>query len=88
MPVAYTETDILTEVVSPAEPGFSPELARALLELRFSEKATQRMRELLELNNRGMIARPEEAELDNWRRVGLLLDLMQAKARLSLKDAE
>ena len=77
-----TEADILTEVVGHDDPTLRAEAARSLLDLRFSERATLRMRELLDRNNKGTITATEAAELEKYQRVGLLLDLLQAKARV------
>ncbi len=79
-----TEADILTEVVEPDRPTLSPEVAEELLTLRFNDIATSRMRELLQKNNAGTITPAEKQTLDNYLRVGEFLDLMQAKARLTL----
>ncbi len=73
-----TEADILSEVVAPDKPGLSPEFAQSILELRFSEKATIRLREFLDKNNKGMISSDESSELDQYLRVGQFLDLLQA----------
>jgi hypothetical protein len=43
------------------------------------------MRELADKGNRGTITEAENAEMESYRRVGNLLALLQAKARLSLK---
>jgi hypothetical protein len=45
---SFTEADILRDVVSPDAADLSPDAARSLLELKFNEKATHRMRELLD----------------------------------------
>lgn len=82
-----TESDILDEIVRPGDPSFPPDAARSILELTFSERATERMRELSDRNNQGALVPDEESELACFRRVGLLIDLLQAKARLSLKNA-
>ena len=79
-----TEADILSEVVAPDRPGLSPEFARSILDLRFNDRATARIRELLDKNNKGSIGSDERSELDKYLRVGRFLDLLQAKARLSL----
>ena len=79
-----TEADILTEVVDPKRATLSPELAQELLSLRFNEDATDRMRELLSKKNAGTIMPAEKLTLDNYLRVGEFLDLMQAKARITL----
>ena len=80
-----TEADILSEVVAPEEPTMKQEFARAVLSVRFSDTAADRIRELLQRNNAGSITSDEKADLEKYMRVGQFLDLMQAKARLSLK---
>jgi len=57
-----------------------------LLSLRFNDDATNRIQELLQKNNAGTIAEAEKQTLDNYLRVGEFLDLMQAKARLTLHN--
>ena len=47
----------------------------------------QDLLKLLEANNRGTIAAQEKSDLDKYLRVGQFLDLMQAKARVSLAEA-
>ena len=84
--VTLTEADILTEVVEPNRATLSPQLAEELLSLRFNDDATDRIRDLLLKNNAGTINLPEKQTLDNYLRVGEFLDLMQAKARLTLAD--
>ncbi|MDA1055730.1 MAG: hypothetical protein O3C40_35495 [Planctomycetota bacterium] len=79
-----TEADILTEVVEPNRATLSPQLAEELLSLHFNEKATNQIRELLQKNNSGSITPAEKATLEKYLRVGEFLDLMQAKARLTL----
>lgn len=74
-----TESEILDEIVQSGEPGFRTDVAESLLELKFSDRATQRMRVLLDRNNRGELTPDEETELERFRRVGLLIDLIQAK---------
>ncbi len=81
---ALTEADILEEIVAPSKAGLSPESARALLRLKFSDAAMRRIRRLLQRNNRGNIIAEERLVLEKYLRVGRMLDLIQAKARLSL----
>jgi hypothetical protein len=83
-PPALTDADILNEVVAPERPGLPAEAARCFLSLRFSDSARERIRQLLEANNRGDVTAEERAELDKFLRVGQFLDLLQAKARVSL----
>jgi hypothetical protein len=73
-------------VFSPDEGDFSAEAARALLNLRFSDQMKNRIRQLLAANNREEISDLEKGDLDKFFRVGQLLDLLQAKARISLNN--
>ena len=84
---AITEADILEEVVVPDQPGLSQEAARSILALRFNEAAQARIRRSLDANNRGVLSAAKQAELEKYLRVGQLLDLLQAKARVSLAEA-
>lgn len=67
--------------------GLSPEAARSILGLRFNDDAEQRMRHLLDKNNQGTITDSERAEMEKYLRVGMFLDLIQAKARSSLEPS-
>ena len=80
-----TELDILAEVVLPNEPTFPVEVSRAMLDLHFGERARRRIEELLARNRSGDIAIEDRFELEKYLRVGQFLDLLHAKARLSLK---
>jgi hypothetical protein len=79
-----TEADILEQVVLPGQPGFSPELAQAILGLRFGPSAVTRMTELAEKNNQGTLSETERAEMGKYLRVGNFLNLIQAKAHVSV----
>ena len=81
---AITEAHILQQVVSPDQPGLSPESARAILDLRFGPPAVDRMNDLAEKSRQGTLSEAERAEMDRYLRVGQFLNLMQAKARRSL----
>ncbi len=79
-----TEADILEEVVAPSRPGFTPEGARSILALQFGKQARKNIQTLLRKNNRGTITAAERMTLEKYLRVGQFLDLIRAKARLSL----
>jgi hypothetical protein len=64
-----------------------PESAKAVLSINFTPEDEERMRELMERNNRGTITDRERAEMESYRRVGTFLGIVQAKARLRLKHA-
>ena len=82
-----TEADILAEIIAQDKPGLDPDAARAILLLQFNNHARERIRQLLDSNNRGKISDAEHAELQKYLRVGQFIDLMQAKARLSLHES-
>ncbi len=82
-----TEADILMELIHPDRPGLPPEFARLILALKFGPAATDRMNELAEKNRLGTLTDAECADLEKYLRVGNFLNLLQAKARASLKDA-
>ena len=82
-----SDADILEHVVSPVKGGMDPDAARAILDLKFDKDATKRIRQLLQMNNRGAISAEERITLEKFLRVGKFIDLLQAKARLSLKEA-
>lgn len=83
---SISEAEILTRVIGPVTPGLSPDAARSLLDLRFDAEDQQRIRLLLDKNNRGIITEAERGEMEKYLRVGTFLDLVQAKARLSLHN--
>jgi hypothetical protein len=84
MSTPVTEADILEQLVTPLQPGLSPESARAILDLRFSPEAVSRMNELAEKNRQGTLTDGERALLNKHLRVGNFPNLMQARARLPL----
>ncbi len=83
-----SESDILEDLIVPDRPDLPPEAARAILELRFNASAQARIRALLDKNNLGTITATERDELEKYLRVGQFVDLMHAKAHLSLKRSQ
>lgn len=83
---ASSEAAILSRVIQAKKPTLSPEAARALLDLRFTDEDRARMHDLAVKNQQGTLSGEEVQELDNYVRVGRLLDLLSAKARTSLTN--
>jgi len=83
----YSDKDILKHIISPVNGGMTPDAARAVLDFRFDATATKLIRQLLQKNNRGTISAEERLTLERFLRVGSVIDLLHAKARLSLKEA-
>jgi hypothetical protein len=84
---SFSEADILAQVVAPDEPSLHREFARTILDLRFRDEAQATIRDLLDKGNRGTISDAERGLLDKYLRVGQFIDLLQAKARLTLRDS-
>lgn len=82
-----TEADILSEVIAFSAGDLAPEVAKSLLKWKFTHRAVSRMNRLAERNRRGAITDIEREELERYLRVGSLVNLVQARARLSLRRA-
>ncbi len=80
------ESEILSRVVGPENPGFTPEVARSILELRFNKSDTDRMNQLAAKARKGSLSDEEESQMHGYLFVGAMVDLMHSKARLSLKN--
>jgi hypothetical protein len=76
---------ILNRVIRPERDDLCPEAARSLLKLAFEQTDLDRMHELAVKNQHGGLTPEEQAEIVEYRQVGLLLDLLKSKARLSLR---
>ena len=82
-----SEFDILSRVIRPDNGTWSREAAESLLEFGFPPADLRRMNALAAKARQGTLSAREEAQLENYRIVGRLLELLQSKARLSLKQA-
>jgi hypothetical protein len=69
------------------EHRLTPTLARHLLKLKWPAADEARMRELADRNSEGTITPAELRELDEFVRVGLVLSILQSRARKRLGDA-
>lgn len=63
-------------------------LAKHLLRLSFDDREKARMHELSERNQEGTITPEELDELDQFVRVGMVLSIMQSRARRCLKSVK
>ncbi len=80
------DTAILTRAISPARNTLSPEAAQEILRWEFSPQDQERMAELSEKARQGALTPDEEVEIDSYVRVGHIVNLMQAKARLAMQE--
>ncbi len=65
-----------------------PDVAATVLRWRFSKKSDRRITQLAQQNQRGTISAADRIVLERYLRVGSLLNLLQAKARITLRAAE
>ena len=79
------ETAILTRAIQPNNHNLSAIAARAILRIQLDPHDRQRLHELLVKNQEDVLTTDERSELDSHLHVGMLLDLLQAKAHASLR---
>lgn len=78
------ETAILTRAIQPNKRDLSPTAARALLRIQLDAQDRERLHELLGKNQDSGLTAEEQGELDCYLHVGMMIDLLQAKARTVL----
>ncbi len=79
--------EILTRSIQPGNGNLSVEAARSLLTFRLAQRDWERVNEPAAKARSGALSPEERTELDEYERVTCLLELLQSKARLSLKHA-
>jgi hypothetical protein len=75
---------ILTRAIRPENDDLSLAAARALLRFRLAERDCARLHVLLVKNQEEDLTVDERDELDGFMNIGMLLDILQAKARAAL----
>jgi len=79
-----TEAEVWMRILHPEE-EMSPRVARAILTLSFSQDDISRMHELSAKARAGTLTPEEDAEMDNFERIGSILSTLKSKARQVLK---
>jgi hypothetical protein len=80
-----SESDIFARVIA-TDDALPPNVARSVLAWKFPDRDVTRVRKLQEKNNAGTISTAERRELENYVRVGQFVAVIQARARLTLKN--
>ena len=80
-----TEAAIWNRVVDPDASDLSRDAAESLLRIHLPDADCRRVNELAEKARQGTLTTTEGTELENYRHVGRLLELLKSKARQSLK---
>jgi hypothetical protein len=82
--IETTETAILSRAINPAQASWTPDAARSILDIKLTDEDAKRRDELAEKARQGTLSDEEAAELRNYGQVGRILELMKAKAKVSL----
>jgi hypothetical protein len=85
MVTAQSEAEIWSRTIEPENGNWSAEAAQALLALKLPAADVERVNQLSVKAREGALTSPESRELDNYLNVGRALELLKAKARLSLR---
>ncbi|MBL8799625.1 MAG: hypothetical protein JNM56_37430 [Planctomycetia bacterium] len=80
-----SELSIFARLIAADQGDLAPRLAQYILSLNFSATDQQRMQELADRNQDGLLTEREQTELQSYVKAGHLLALLQSKARKSLK---
>jgi hypothetical protein len=80
-----SEAAIFSRVFTDGRQGLTPEMARHILALEFSDDDKARMHELAVKNQEGHISPEELRDLDSYLKVADLLGILQSKARKLLR---
>jgi hypothetical protein len=80
--------EILARTIMPDEGNLPVEAARSILRFRLAQADYERVNELAAKARAGTLTAEERAELDEYERITCLVELMQSKARLSLKGGK
>ena len=79
-------TGVFDELIEPVTRAFTRDVAQALVNLRASPTAQARIAELADKCNEGSLTAAERAEYETYVHVVDLISVLQAKARLWLKQ--
>jgi len=80
-----SDAAILARLIRPEDDSLSIDAAESLLRIRFEQSDLDRMHDPATRNQDDGLSPAEKREMENYRRVGFLLDLLHSKARRSLK---
>jgi hypothetical protein len=85
--IENSEAAIFSRAVSPENANLSTDAASSILQITFPTADVKRMNRLAEKARAGALSETEAGELENYRHVGRLLEVLKSKARLSLRKS-
>jgi hypothetical protein len=80
-----TQNAILERAINPKAGNWSASTAHSLLEIKLTDRDLARADELARKAGEGTLSDAELAELNSFRHAGRVLEMLKAKARISLK---
>ena len=83
--VSTNQAAILGRTIIPDDREISEDMARFLVGLQLTEQDNKRMNELAAKAREGNLTPDEEGEIEDYRRVGHLLEAIKSKARMKLR---
>jgi hypothetical protein len=83
-----TASAIWGRIVKPGQGDLKPEVARAILDLKFDDGDLRRADELSEKARQGILTPEERTEIEEFIRVDHELAVLKSKARMSLQGAK
>ena len=81
------QTEIFARSLDRRRESISPDVARFFQELELTADDKARLDELAEKARQGMLTLQDEQDLEEYRRVGRLVELMRLKGRLAARSA-
>ena len=79
------QVEVLARSIDRTGTQMSADVARYFLELQLSDADRRTLDMLAEKSQQGTLAPAEQADLDEYRRVGRLVELMKVKAQVALQ---
>jgi hypothetical protein len=83
-----TEASILARIIQSDEKELTPEVARYLLSMKLPSTDEDRVNDLSAKARAGSLTEDERQELESYLHIGILLGVMQSKARRLIKRAD
>ena len=85
MVIAESFAEVWERTLQPGHADLPPDAAKYFLKLQFVEADHKRMNALAAKARAGTLTNKEEAELANYMQLAWFLDIIQSKARISLR---
>ena len=82
---AINQVEVLARSIDRAGTKMAPEVARFFMDLQLSDEDRRTLETLAEKARLGTLTPAEQADLDEYRRVGRLVELMKVKAQVAMK---